>query len=211
MSDDKEQIIFSLDPGKIYNEVSVPNPTQIRHVDLSEDKMLEPLNAHRIGEGRYGIASFSPEKPYLITYGLSACKAVVMYDPKDHKGLIAHFSAVKDLDKIIKGLFSEFQGTLDEATVCVVVGSSEGTADAAGFGTQERRFWPTPEQLVNDVTTHHPKIILIDDKYNPHPRGIALNLETGEVKEIDNSKGWTWSDQQDTSLNRRIDELEENI
>ena len=82
---------------------------------------------------------------------------------------------------------------------------------AAGFGTQERRFWPTPEQLVNDVTTHHPKIILIDDKYNPHPRGIALNLETGEVKEIDNSKVWTWSDQQDTSLNRRIDELEENI
>ncbi len=189
MSDDKIEIISSLNLGKIKNEVTIPNPTQIEQVDLSKDKMLEPLNAHRIGVGRYGIVSFSPENPYLITYGLSVCKAIVMYDAKDHKGLIAHLSTVNDLERIIKGLFSEFQGDLSQTTMSIVVGSSEGTENAANFGTQERRFWTSLEQLVNIIAVHHPKTIQVDDKYNTHPRGIALNLESGELKEIDNSKG----------------------
>ena len=208
MSDDKEQIISSINPGKIFNEVTTPNSTQIEHIDLSKDKIPEPLNSYRIREGRYGIASFSPERPYLITYGLSACMAIVVYDSKARKGLIGHLSTVKGLDKVIKGLFSEFQGDLNQATISIVVGSSVGSGDAANFGTQEHHFWPSLGQLISAITMHNPKTIEIDDKYSTHPRGIALNLETGEVKEIDNSREWTWSDQQDTSLNRRIDEIE---
>ena len=208
MSDDKEQIISSLDLRKIKNEVSVPNPPKIEHIDLSQDKIPEPLNAYRVNEGRYGVASFSPERPYLITYGLSACKAVVVYDAKVHKGLIAHLSVVKDLGKVVKGLLSEFQDSLDEVSVCIVVGANEGTTDSASFGRRERYFWPPIERVVDNIALYHPKTIFIDAKSNPHPRGISLNLETGEIREIDNSKGWTWSNQQDTSLNRKIDEIE---
>lgn len=208
MSDDKEQIISSLNLGKIKNEVPTLNPPQIEHIDLSQDRVPEPLNAYRVGEGRYGMVSFSPERPYLITYGLSACKALVIYDSKGRKGLIAHLSTVKDLDGVINGLFSEFQADLDQVVVSVVVGSSEDRGGAANLGTQEQRYWTSLEQLVNAIVVHHPKTIQIDGKYNTHPRGIALNLKTGEVKEIDNSKGWTWSNQQVTSINRRIDELE---
>ena len=208
MPDDKEPIISSLSLGEIKNEVTIPNSPQIEHIDLSKDKISEPLNAYRVGEGRYGMISLSPERPYLITYGLSACKAVVIYDARVHKGLIAHLSTVKDLSKVINGLFSEFQGDLDQAIVSVVVGSSEGRGDDANFRTQEHRYWTSLERLVDAIVVYHPKTIQIDDKYNTHSKGIALNLETGEVREIDSSKGWTWSDQQDTSINRRIDEFE---
>ena len=54
-------------------ETSSSKP-EIKKIDLSIDKIPEPLTAYRINEGRYGVKTFSPDKPYLITYGLSACK-----------------------------------------------------------------------------------------------------------------------------------------
>lgn len=85
-----------IDKGEIG---AVPN---IEEINLSKDVIKEPLNASRVQENHFITAAYSPEKPWLITYGLSACKGIVFLDKSRKSALMAHLASVKDLGVVIR-------------------------------------------------------------------------------------------------------------
>lgn len=162
-------------------------------INLTENKIKEPLNSHRVGENRYDIATYSQERPYLITYGLSACKALVFYNSTEKKGFIAHISVTGNLKDVIDRFIADL-GNLTDADCYVVNGGRQA----------EGGQWPEVESLIVELSRYQPKSLSINRSGVDKPRGVALNLENGELSEIDNSSGWTWSDSQDVTINKRI-------
>ncbi|MBX4205911.1 hypothetical protein KW795_01825 [Candidatus Microgenomates bacterium] len=164
--------------------------------DLSIDKIPEPTNAYRINERRFGIASFSKNKPYLITYGLASCKAFILYDRESRSGLLAHLSVVNDLDATLEELVAKFNKDLSQIDISLVQGGSQ----------IESPKWPTLDQISQNLIAKGAKHITFDPNFSKssQPRGVALNLGTGKVSEIDNSRSWTWSKTQDISINQEI-------
>lgn len=182
-------------------EVGLLAPGTVDTVDLSVDKIAEPLNAYRVNEGRYAIAAFSREKPYLITYGLLTCKGIIFYNQATKKGLVCHLSTVRDLSKTIASLVTDF-GENPAVSDVFVVESTSAKKTMSG-----NHYWPSTGQLALGLKKIGFRKIFVDANQAgiKTPRGISLNLETGDVREIDNSNRWTWSKQQDTSTNRYID------
>lgn len=181
-----------------------PGRASIDLIDLGKNKIVEPLNAYRIGEGRFGIARFSPSKPYIVTMGLSACKGLSFYREDTRLGLLAHIAVVSEPDKIICGLVNEVGGTLKGVGVNLVMGHHQAMNSDTGFFWDGK--WPTIDELIKEIQKYSPSSFKVDTHAN-HIKGLALNLEDGELREIEGSNGWSWSDQHDTSLNRRLDEL----
>jgi len=170
--------------------------TRIFEVDLSTDKIAEPLDAaaYRVNENRFVVARYTPERPYIITYGISACKGVVISSPEEQRGLVGHLSAGGNLEENLDRLVQGYESNLDEADVHVVRAIQS-----------DPNFWPPIEAICEYFLQHNPRTLAIDN--NPtgtQIRGIAINLADGRVSEIDRASGWTWSELQDTSLNQPI-------
>lgn len=189
---DLEQYVSSAFP-KIEIKNKIPGFTDVEFIDLTRDKVKEPLDAHRVEQGRYAIATYSPDRPFLLTYGLASCKGIVFYDKKSRKGLMCHLASVEDLNKVVEGMVSKFGADLSESKVYIVMGNHQN---------RREHPWPTIEQLAIEIGKHKPARLFIDANKSVRAKGIVLNLETGELKELDGSKGWSWSRQQDTSHNR---------
>lgn len=117
-------------------------------IDLSTEKIPEPLNAHRINEGYFGLATFSPERPYMITYGLSACKCLILYDKGSKTGLVAHISLVHDLGAVIDTLLSALNGNHSQAKVYLIEGSASATRESSSWLKTAPPYWPSTEQLL---------------------------------------------------------------
>ncbi len=176
-------------------------------IDLSTEKVPEPLNAHRINEGYYGLATFSSERPYMVTYGLSACKCLILYDEATKTGLMAHISLVHDLGAVIDTCLSALNGNYLQAKVYLIEGSASETKELPSWLKTAPPYWPTTEQLLAALNQRNIRNILLDSNREKLglPRGVVLDLESGEVKELDNTNGWTWSKEQDVTLNRHLE------
>lgn len=169
-------------------------------IDLSREKIIEPLDACRVEEGYFVVTEYSPEKPYLLTCGLAACKSIIFYNPLSQRGLMAHVSIVQNTERLILKLMSDF-GSIDKSQCYIISGSSR--ADSSG----QKYHWPTTDELIKEIQKFNPGNLNIDDGNNDgQPRGIVIDLEDGKVSEIDGSNGWTWSDKHDTSQNKKIEE-----
>ena len=175
---------------------------QPRTIDLTNEKIEEPLNAYRVESTRYGIAQFTPECPYIATFGVASCKVIAFYNPTEKKGLIAHVSVARNTDAVVERLVSDFGGI--QSSDCYIVG---GTNQARNIGGTHQ--WPTTEELSERLQKFHPGSLSIDGGVQDWgPRGVALNLGTGELKEVDGSRGWTWSKEHDTSVNKLLEDVE---
>lgn len=172
-------------------------------IDLSPEKVPEPVNAHRINEGYFGLATYSSERPYMVTYGLSACKCLIMYDETTKRGLVAHISLVHDLGAVIDKCLSAFDYNVSQTKVYLVEGSAAETRELPSWLKTAPPYWPTTEQLLEELSRRNIRNITLASNREKTglPRGVVLNLESGEVKELENTHGWTWSKQQDTTLN----------
>lgn len=180
-------------------------PTNIEFIDLHTDRIAEPHSAHRIAERYYGIAGFTPQRPFLVTRGLSACKGLSIYDGKKQIGLLAHIAVANDLETMIEGLVGKVGGTLRGTNVHVVLGTYE--ARYSGIGYEWDRKWPTIDELINELQKYSPSRLLVDEHPGSGMKSIALNLENGKLHEIDLSTEMPWSDQ-DTFFNRSLRRLE---
>ncbi len=176
-------------------------------IDLSTEKVPEPLNAHRVNEGHYGLATFSSERPYMVTYGLSACKCLILYDEGTKTGLIAHISLVQDLGAVIDTCLSALNGNYSQAKVYLIEGSASETRESPAWLKTAPPYWPSTEQLLEELSRRNIRNIAVDSNREDSglPRGVVLDLETGEVKELDNTQGWSWSKDQGVTLNRRLE------
>jgi hypothetical protein len=176
-------------------------------IDLSTEKVPEPLNAHRVNERYYGLATFSSERPYMVTYGLSACKCLILYDKGAKTGLIAHISLVQDLGAVIDTCLSALNGNYLQAKVYLIEGSASATRESPSWLKTAPPYWPSTEQLLEELNRRNVRNILLDSNRENSglPRGVVLDLESGEVKELDNTNGWTWSKEQDVTLNRHLE------
>lgn len=176
----------------------------VQRINLTADKIKEPINAYRINEGRFGFATFREDRADLLTCGLDSCKGLVFADRAKRIGLLAHLAVVNDLEKVVTGLVKEFHGVFSEADAFIIFGSYQLPNIKVGIWGGN---FPTIDDLITEVSKHNPKRLYVDDQKDTGIRGITLNLGTGEVKEIDGKNGWTWSEQHDTSINRWIEEL----
>lgn len=190
--------------------------TRISNVDLTQDPIKEPLNAYGIEESCFGVAQYSPKMPYIITSGLYSCKAIVFYNHDSQKGLLCHLSAVRDLKKLIQDMIDHFGEDFSKTEVHVIRGVSSGT---------QGLYSPTIEEIISEISKNQPRELFVanekmDEMKNMdrawktgelRKRSIALNLETGEVSEIDKNYGWTWSNEHDTSINVDIYDLQRDL
>lgn len=168
----------------------------VTELDLSVNQIKEPLNSYRVREGHYIIAQYSKERPWLITVGLSACKAVVIYNHKEKKGLVVHLNTHKNIKKTLEKTLNEFGG-INNCEITVVHGLNQAN------NSNWLYEWPTLEKITETLHSLGGENIRLD-KTSGRIRGIGLNLENGNIKEIDGSKGWSWSDQQNTKDNKRL-------
>lgn len=179
--------------------------SELIRVDLSRDKIEKPINAYRVYTNYYGIAQHSPDRAFITTYGLFYCKGIAFTNGTDGRGLLGHIAHVFDLERVIAGLVEQYGG-VSQSDVYLVSGHVQTSSERRG-----PYIWPTIDELVREVCRHNPERLLVDDKQQTDtPRSISLNLQNGEVKEIDESSSWMWGSQYDTSINigRRISELD---
>ncbi len=92
---------------------------EVKEIDLSVEKIPEPLDAHRVHEGKYIISGYNSERPYLSTYGIDSCRALVFYESSQKKGLMSHLARVKNSKEAINNLISSF-GNFDN-TACYIM------------------------------------------------------------------------------------------
>ncbi len=164
----------------------------VSEVDLTVNTITEPLDSYRVGEGYFAVAEYSRERPYIITYGLSVCKGIVMYDPDKKRGLVAHLAWAEDAETSLSGIVDSYEDSLQSSDVLTVQTSTEGNPE----------YWPTLESVTELLLRHNPRSLAIDkNTQGTWVRGIALHLGNGQVSEIDPTKAWRWSKEQDTSRN----------
>lgn len=162
--------------------------------DLSSDMVAEPLNAYRVAENQFAVTTYPAQLPYMVTYGISVCKGIVIYSPEEQRGLVGHLAMAPDRKKSLGKIAAGFDSTL-AGTDILLIESMQSSGDA----------WPSLESLQDYFMSHNPRTLTIDTNHSGiHPRGISLDLRSGQIREIDGSNGWTWSEDQDTSLNQRI-------
>ncbi len=181
-----------------------PKPANIEFINLSTNKIAEPLFAHRVDEGHFDIARFSPQRPFLVTRGLSACKGLAFYRASDQLGLLAHISIVNDPERLISGLVHEVGGTLRGIDAYLIMGTYESRN--SGKDPYWERKWPTLDELIREIQKHSPSRLLVDAHPGSGMKSTALNLENGKLHEIDLSTEVTWSDH-DTLFNRSLRKL----
>ncbi len=186
---------------------------KVQNIDLSKEKVAEPFNAWRVHEGYFAVETYSSAWPYIVTYGLDSCKEIAIYNANNKKGAVCHLAMVHDLDAVVNGLVTEFGGDLTLSEAFVVVGTHQvanrDTKSLANlFGRGEKYYWPTGNQLIETLGKFNPNSLSVDKNYGKHPRGITLNLENGQLKEIDNAKIWSWSRKQNISGNKTVDSID---
>lgn len=181
-----------------------PQPTAIEFINLSTNKIAEPLFAHRVDEGHFDVARFSPQRPFLVTRGLSACKGLTFYRASDQFGLLAHISIANDPERLISGLVHEVGGTLRGIDVHLVMGTYESRN--SGKDSYWERKWPTLDELIREIQIYSPSRFKVDARTKAGTKSIALNLENGKLHEIDADTEWTWGEQ-DTVSNKRLSTL----
>ncbi|MFH1826977.1 MAG: hypothetical protein ABH812_00900 [bacterium] len=180
--------------------------TRVIPIDLSTRKLEEPLNAFMVRERGFGIAKYTPDKPFLKTYGLGYCKGIVFYRPKDRMGLICHLSVVKNIDVVVKKLIDNFGGSLNNTKIYLV----EGKFPRKERVTSSNFFWPTMQDLIEGFSKVSKEPLFVDfGNDDGKKRGIALNMETGEVSKFFHKSLTCWDPPspaftEDMSIKREI-------
>lgn len=171
----------------------------ISFVDLGAETMLEPVNSHRVNEGQFAVVEYTPEIPFVVTYGLYVCTAIVIANSERQRGLVAHLSVTRNLPLSLGALVDAYGEDVRESSVTIV-----RTNDAPDRIVQ----WPKLSPIVDYFSGLNPGQLTVDDNPLDHGiRGIALDLSDGEVRELTGLNGrtkWSWSKLQDTSLNQPI-------
>ena len=177
---------------------------QVERIDLAQDQIEAPSNAFVILEGRFGVASYSEERPSLLTRDLITCKMISFYRPEVKKGLLAHLYRIPEgsLGIVIGGLVTAFNEDLTGSDVHIVVGSDPEDSIRDGYESHQR-FAPSWEQIADEILKHQPRRVLVDAEYrgSRYDRCVALFLGNGEVKEVDRKVG-RYFESQDYSLSQ---------
>lgn len=169
----------------------------VEKIDLSKDKIDDPLNAHTIDEGRFGIAQFTQDVPYLTTYGISCCKGIVFYDEQTKTGLLCHLSLTKDHKITVAHLVDSFLKPFSRVDAYLVFGVYQ--ADSCSW---LHAYWPTMEQLTVEITSYKPRRLIVDEHpgyRNTGTKGIVLDLSSGRLNQV---KSWIWSEHRNQSINK---------
>ena len=163
-----------------YSTVDTSKAAEIINIDLARDTMLYmPPKGYLINVNNFGIAKFTPDKPFLITDSLYSCKAVIFYDGAEKKGLLCHLPPPEKIawaEKIDR-LVSEFNPSTDLKNVKVYVIEGRYQSDSSPF---------TIDSIVYDISKYHPFCIYVDRHFTsaPMPKGILLNLQNGKVSQL---------------------------
>ncbi len=175
----------------------------IFRTDLRANIIADPEQAYRVGEGRYGMAQYSPDKPHLLTYTLSACKALAFSEESTKRGLLAHLALVRDLEKVTTGLVNEFGGSLAQTDVYLAMGA---------YQAKKLRFedgnWPTIDDLIKVISKHKPGRIFVEDKPAEPYRNYTLDLVAGQLKEIEGLEFWSLMNLHDSTIAKPIVSLD---
>ncbi len=163
---------------------------EIKNITGKLPVVPEMQDAYRVDEGRYAILSYDPTKEdFLITLGLSSCKAIIIYDSSSKKGGIFHLSFFSSHEKFLfslKKFLNEFDSAPETLATTVVHGHRQS----------EDEGWPT----LDDITSNLQKFGISDisiDASNGKIKGIALKLSTGDIMELSHDGiGWGWYDSQ---------------
>lgn len=162
---------------------------------FSVSPLTERVDHYTVGEGKFGVTPYTPEKPYITTMGLYICKAIAIHNPATKRGLLAHLSYTYDLEKSIDTIVESFGPEIADADVQLV-------------RTTEYRDpeWPVVDDIARAMARHDPQSIAIDLNPQSHRvRGVALNLAEGSLHELDFETMDQWSGAQSIALNQPID------
>lgn len=194
------------------------------YIFLSRNKVDEPLadQVYRIDEGYYGILNLQTERdrvrsdpnekvrPYLLTFGLSSCVAVSFYDPITKTGSLAHLYLGKPTIPGGKELNIPFFITKvfgDLSTLYGVKRENMIITIVWGAPIRTRYSVKRMQELILALQQIKPRKFRLDSTEGGKIRGVFLNIENGELKEINQGtlKPWSWSTEHDTTLSKAVD------
>lgn len=146
----------------------------MERVEIFRKMANPPDKGIYVPEGRYHIAPFSNEVPYLVTSGLNSCKAITFYNHEMKLGLLCHLLTTTNVPGLIN-FFISVMGKREVTDVHIIAGDYQHVP---------KRGFPTITRLAREAEKHNPMNVYVDRGFRRGQRGISLDLLTGNINEL---------------------------
>ncbi len=136
-----------------------------------------PRSFMNVNEGEFAVAKPGGKAEAIVTTGLIACKAAVLYHPETGRSLVAHLCLRAQAPEQFENIKRYFGADLlPETTGHLVTGDYDDTYTGLFY---------TQSQALDLMQGLGLKELLVDANRGQTPhRGVALDLQTGTVAEL---------------------------
>ena len=134
----------------------------------------EDIDYLAVHEYDFAVATPNPDFDHLVTERVNICKAVAMYHQDTRQGLLAHLSSSLHITKSLDALTDAFERDMHEVDVSIM----------AAADSSNRWQWPSLESICDHFMHTNPRSLRVDAGNGKPIRGFALDLKTGDIKEI---------------------------
>lgn len=142
--------------------------------------LLEPVTYAEVNEGEFLGANSSADYSHLLTLGVYTCKVITIHNPDTGDGLLAHLDGTTRLANVLATVVDTFPDDLKTADIKVV----QATV------SEDTYLWPTIESVADFFARYSPRSLRLDRNQTTRTdRGVALDLMTGAVHDIDHGGG----------------------
>lgn len=173
------------------------------------EKIKPPLDCYEVDENTFAVVA-PGEHQFLYTEGLFDCKAIVLRNPETQKTLMAHLSCTVDLEAATKKWVKSISSSEAPIEVLICTGSNfdaENDIDSPVFDEPDLSY-PSlvsiTDQLQKQLAQNTQMAsFTVNSLDTDTPRGIAIDLTTGQCYEVDVMAGN--GEEGDTSRNQIIE------
>lgn len=171
------------------------------------ETMAAPEDSFEVKENTFAVASAADGRRFLYTSGLYDCKSIIAYSSSTQKATMAHLSCTEDPEGAIAKILQASSIPTPDMRVTIVTGSrydKTNDSDAPAWGDEDL-IYPSLRRIQIALEAQGVRNIATDIAEDPaKPRSVALDLTTGRIHEVDDSKIIDWS-KLDDSRNQVIE------
>lgn len=150
--------------------------TKTRNINIRPAQAF-PRSFMNVNEGEFAVARPGGRAEAIVTTGLIACKAAVLYHPETRQGLIAHLCLGAEASEQFGNIKRYFGAHLLPATTGHLVTGDYNDTYSGLFYTHAQAL-----ELMQGLGLRE---LLVDENHGQTPhRGVSLDLQSGEVAEL---------------------------